>query len=486
MYDIAREQSPDESELNEWLQKSLNAGYNAVGFYLEHRFAYQSAPWAEAAGALQPDVVKRLVKKFSPNLRIIPFLNTLGHLEGFIRSQRGQWLAEGGDSFFHSSQMCPSRTECIEFSKNLVLDAMDAFEDEWVHLGGDETDQLGNCSLCKTRAETIGKSGIYGEFYGMLCNWVLEKGKRPCLWGDMLIQYPEALKFIPKQTIIFDWHYDKSPAESTKMFRDSGYEVVCCPALHTFDALWCHWNLSKQNIDDHITASKDSLGVCVTTWELTYLTNYKSVMPLIYSIGRRLNGMDWNSAIKAECEPDYLELVEILGNQIPAISEYLAPGKWRKLRNAVLMRRDPFLLWREWREEACGEVGDRLQQICESAREKKTDQYLLTPSLQLLSFAIAIVREIESVKRNYENSTPQNHITFKDSQLEFNKLIAGLHPENFVDQQRLIKFLDPLTKLAKRLEVISKQNEFNKYRPSWEVLIRPGFVPGDQAAWFSD
>ncbi|MFQ5693292.1 MAG: hypothetical protein ACE5IM_09655, partial [Nitrospinota bacterium] len=60
MYDIAREQSPREDALAEALRRSGEAGYTAVGLYVEHRFAYPSALWAAAPGALLPDAVRRL------------------------------------------------------------------------------------------------------------------------------------------------------------------------------------------------------------------------------------------------------------------------------------------------------------------------------------------------------------------------------------------------------------------------------------------
>ena len=89
--DIAREQSPSEAWLSEVLTRSREAGYNAVGLYLEHRFAYPSAPWAAGAGCLTPQVARRLVDTCrDTGPRIIPFLNTLGHMEGFLRSQGGQ------------------------------------------------------------------------------------------------------------------------------------------------------------------------------------------------------------------------------------------------------------------------------------------------------------------------------------------------------------------------------------------------------------
>ena len=487
MYDIAREQSPDEGVLREWLNRSLEAGYNAVGFYLEHRFAYKSAHWAEGAGALQPDVVRRLSKEFAPKgLRVIPFLNTLGHMEGFIRSRGGEWLEESGKSQFLGSQMCPSKPECVAFARKLVSDAMEAFDDEWVHLGGDETDQLGQCPICTERATKIGKAGIYGEYFGPLCEWVLSEGRRPCLWGDMLIHHPEAMKYLPKETVIFDWHYDKSPSESTQMFRANGFEVVCCPALHTFDSHWCHWNLSKQNIDDHIAASSDALGVCVTTWELTYLTNYDSVMPLIFSAGRRLNGEDWDSALLAEGGEEYAKATEILGNQIPALSSYLAPGKWRKLRNAILMKRDPFLLWKEWREDACGKIGDEILRLCDSINETAAKAYRLQISILLLKFAVHFVRNIEEMRTDYEQNIETDQSKFKSSISEFRKLTLCDKKTSSLEISRFIIFTSQIGAVMQTLEKVQKMYGNGPNRPAWETLIRPGYIPGDQAAWFTE
>ncbi|MEM4409374.1 MAG: hypothetical protein QXI19_11605, partial [Candidatus Caldarchaeum sp.] len=135
-YDIAREQNPHETFLTEILARSLNAGYNAIGLYMEHRFAYPSAPWAVGPGALTPQQVSHLQDEFRPKgLRIIPFLNTLGHMEGFIRAEGGQRFAEGEGEW--SLQICPSRSEGREFARSLVMDAMKVFQDEWIHLGGD-------------------------------------------------------------------------------------------------------------------------------------------------------------------------------------------------------------------------------------------------------------------------------------------------------------------------------------------------------------
>ena len=54
------------------------SGYNAIGLYMEHRFAYPSTPWAHGAAVVTPEMVRALQEEF-PDVQLIPFLNLLGH-----------------------------------------------------------------------------------------------------------------------------------------------------------------------------------------------------------------------------------------------------------------------------------------------------------------------------------------------------------------------------------------------------------------------
>ena len=56
MYDIAREQSPDLAMLWRLCQISLDTGYNALGLYLEHRFAWPATPWANGKGVVTVEI----------------------------------------------------------------------------------------------------------------------------------------------------------------------------------------------------------------------------------------------------------------------------------------------------------------------------------------------------------------------------------------------------------------------------------------------
>lgn len=507
MYDVAREQSPREEWLHDVLERSLSAGYDAVGFYLEHRFAYASAPWAAGPGCLTPDVVERLHARFrSQGLRLIPFLNTLGHMEGFIRAEGGRWMAEGPPGKMFNLQLCPTRPECQTFVRGLIDDVISVFDDEWLHLGGDEASQLGQCPACAQRAKTIGAAGIFAEHYAPLCRYALDRGRRPALWGDMLLSHPEALAALPRETIIFDWQYFDRPAESTRKFRDAGFDVVCCPSLQTYNSAWCFLKESQRNIDQHAADSRElgALGVCVTTWEFSGGSAYETVMPLIYAAGRRLSqAFEWDAALTQEGGEAYTRAADILGNQIPAASEFLKPGTWRQLRDRFMIRQNPFLLWRDWREEACGPVGDEILRLCDEADAARTaagglirpraapgyTNHPLALPIELLRTAVLWVWGVEAASNHYAAGAIDACIAELES---LRGLLERLRPGlrraaeaggSHADLHRLDRMQEKRQTAIDRLRSLQPGGG---YRPGFQTIVQDAYLPGDQAAWLTD
>ncbi len=489
MYDVAREQSPGEDLLSEVLARSQSAGYNAVGLYLEHRFAYPSAPWAAGPGCLKPEIVRRLQATFRPSgLRMIPFLNTLGHMEGFIRSEGGQWLAEG-PAGFGGVQICATRPECRRFARDLVADICAVFDDEWVHLGGDETRQLGQCPRCAERIASVGPGGLYADYFGPLCRFVLERGRRPCLWGDMLLKYPDALEALPKETIIFDWQYFGSPLETSRLFRRKGFDVVCCPSIQTYNSGWCFLAESQANIDAHAAAAAKlhALGVLVTTWEFCYFSQCLSTLPLVYAAGRRLaRGDQWKHAIEAEGGPGYAQAADILGNLVPRRSRFLAPGTWRNLRRHLVMTRDPFDLWRAWRDDACGPIGDAILSLCDQAEAALQREHPLRWAIELHRVGIQFVRAVERAATCYTAGDMQSAAgRVLDAAAVLNTLKDGLQEaaENggsAADMSRLKHLASEVLRAAERIKA---QTVARGYRPAFDVVIRPDYTDNDQASW---
>lgn len=488
MMDVAREQSPREAWLLDMLSRSKAAGYNAVGLYLEHRYAYPSAPWAAADGALTPGMIKRLTDTAKrSDLRLIPFLNSLGHMEGFIRSEGGQWLAEGPGQY--SLQLCPSRKECVDFARSLIADAIDAFDDEWVHIGGDEAKLLGYCPLCAARTRDGGAARLYGEYYADLCRWVLERGRRPAIWGDMLLKHPQAMDKLPPQTLIFDWQYFHRPRESAALFRSRGFDVVCCPSVQTYNSGWCFLDETQRNIDEHAedAAELGALGVLVTTWEQTYFTNYEATMPLVYAAGRRLGAnIPWDDAIRAEAGDEFLAVASWLGREIPAASAFIAPGTWRHLRERLIMRDNPFELWRYWRDDACGAPGDRILELSSNASAAISADHPLQFPILLHRIAVEFVRAADRAAHSYA----ARHFDGCDAELRAaGDLLETLRPGLIAAADAGGSSADPhrLTKLIERTHAarsrVAALKPTSLHLPAFETLLHNFYTPNAQAAW---
>lgn len=145
---------------------------------------------------------------------------------------------------------------------------------------------------------------------------VISEGRRPILWGDMIVPYdtdsdsPEArakaklqeekmrplMYALHPQSVIADWHYDikTAPVPSTLIFQRAGFDVLGCP-----------WD-NSQNIDAHRMTAADcqTYGLMMTTWH-TLSKNLDSVLYFARRCG--LPKADWSDACGHRClEPAVL------------------------------------------------------------------------------------------------------------------------------------------------------------------------------------
>lgn len=308
-YDLAREQCPTLDHLRRLCDLTLDSGYNALGLYLEHRFAYPCTPWAHGKGAMTPEMVRDLEESF-PDLQIVPFVNVLSHFEGFNHTEAGKRFAE---EMFRGLQACPSDAGFVKLAQEIVDETMAIFRSPLIHIGGDEAAQLGRCPKCKARVEELergegvdGKAVLYGLHVGEIARRVLQAGRTPGIWGDMLLEHPQAIEHLPKETVVFNWQYFTAPHETGAKLAKR-HPVVYCPTLHTYNAAWLHLAQSERNVRQHVQDAGQAeglaavweklgeakvesgvLGVCVTTWEAALFGNYETLFPAIRAAGRML------------------------------------------------------------------------------------------------------------------------------------------------------------------------------------------------------
>lgn len=484
-YDLAREQSPSLEFLTRLARLTLDSGYDALGLYLEHRFAYPSAPWAAGSGSVTPDMVKELRREF-PALQIIPFMNLLGHMEGFLYAEGGRHLAE---ERLKGLQACPSNPGTAELARKLVDDVLLAFEPEIIHLGGDETKQLGSCPACRSRIEASngdGKGELFAAHFGPLVAHAAAQGARPALWADMVLTHPSVVPSFPKDTIWFDWQYFNDFSESSTALRVAGHTVVACPALHTYNATWLHLGHSLRNLEWAIRARDQGLaeGVCLTTWECALFGNYESLLPVLAECGHRLNARP-----VTRDDELFWKWATLMGQDLEALGGSFAMGKIRSsLKCRLLLYGNPFLAWLHHADELCGEVGDRALALAQEAEFVAPNASCRGVS-SFLRHAIEFVRAAEAAHQAYARQevgaacaalapARQMFDALKSIAVATNLNAGG----SLADMERCQIALRHIEVVLQRIQQYGDGSL--GYLPAWEVLTHPRFVPHDQECWW--
>jgi hypothetical protein len=106
----------------------------------------------------------------------------------------------------------------------------------------------------------------------MLCNIVIKLGKRPVLWADIALKYPEALQSLPKQTIFVDWNYgwDLSHFGDHAKLVQAGFEIWGAPSLrsHPDNYFITQWQKHFNNLRDFVPLCRQMgyKGMVMTSW----------------------------------------------------------------------------------------------------------------------------------------------------------------------------------------------------------------------------
>ena len=483
--DIAREQCPTLEHLTEFAAASLEAGYDSLGLYLEHRFAFPSAPWAQGSGAITPETVNSLQRSF-PALRIVPFVNLLGHMEGFLHSEEGSVLRE---SSFRGMQGCPSDAGFAKFCDGLLEDTLRTFDSDMVHIGGDETWELAKCPKC---ADPGGhddwKAELYGRHFGRLAKKVTAAGRQPAVWGDMFLEHPAALNELPRSTVIFDWQYFSGVKESAAKLVSGGFEVVACPTLQTYNSVWAHVEPSEANIRE---VSQDALdlglkGVCLTTWECALFGAYDTLLPLVKAARPMMDNPQgapsFDSSLSAWAHLMGIELSKLGG-------VFSADGHRNRLKCRLLLYGNPFLAWMHHHRELSGGIGEAALELCARALLATDDEGEKGVTL-FVRGAVEFVRIAEAAHRHYANDEPELAVRalaplrqlFDTLELVANRTVKRIGGSQ-ADAERC--------RMAKKHveTVITRIQRYGRrelgYLPSFDIITHPHFVPHDQACWWA-
>jgi hexosaminidase len=246
----------------------------------------------------------------SMHMDVIPLQQTFGHVEYILRHYKYAALREDEKDF---SQVCPSEPELNrELFTKLIKDMISLHDSPYVHIGGDETFLLGHCEKCKKKAAEVGLSRLYFDHIKLICDIVSSLGKKPVVWADIALKYPDYIHLLPKETVFVDWNYGWNPnlfGDRSKLLA-SGYEVWGAPSIRSEpDNFYIEkWSNHFQNIHNFVPQIKKLhySGVVMTSWSTSgaYSTVFDSNNDpvALYPVRRVYPLSGFNLLVNAYCE----------------------------------------------------------------------------------------------------------------------------------------------------------------------------------------
>ena len=241
--------------------------YNIFSPYFEHTFAYASTPVsAFPGGAMTPEEGRELVEYAAKyHITIIPEQEAFGHLHHFLKFEQYSPLGETP----HGAVLAPVDPGSLPQIGEWFGELAKVFPGPYVHIGADETSQLG---LGRTR-DLVAHQGlgrVYLDFLGKIHQQLAPLNKRLLFWGDIAENSPELVGTLPKDMIAVSWHYDAQPdfTKNLEPFLKSGLETWVATGVNNWSRVYPDNNEALGNIRAFVRDGQKlgAKGMLNTVW----------------------------------------------------------------------------------------------------------------------------------------------------------------------------------------------------------------------------
>ncbi len=199
---------------------------NILVWEWEDKFAYPSHPEIGAPGAFTPKEIRELTEYARQyHIQIVPLVQGLGHASFILKWPQFAHLRELPASNF---EFCPLKDGSYNLLFDLWKDAIEATPgSEYIHIGSDETYELGLCDQCKEKAKEIGKKGIYHLFSDKAAKYILSRGRKPMIWERPMgwIDESSQVKVEPNKGLVLTEDMGEVGVERARKAKALGYRV---------------------------------------------------------------------------------------------------------------------------------------------------------------------------------------------------------------------------------------------------------------------
>lgn len=279
MYVDFRTQVHTMDALKELAQKVAAKGFTAMLLEYEATFPFEKHATLRNRYAFTREEIKDYVDFCGKlGLDVIPLQNCMGHAQYILRHDRYSVLREDNADM---SQVCPLKIkEAVPVFEEIFGEVAALHPSKYFHIGCDETFLLGKCGQCSVYAAEHGKSKLFVEYVKAMCRIVLDMGKIPVIWADIILKYPENLGELPKELIYLDWNYgwDVNRFGKISNLTDAGVNLWGGTALRSGpdDIYLTQWEKHFNNLRDYVPFARRSgyQGIVQTSWSTSGAYSY--------------------------------------------------------------------------------------------------------------------------------------------------------------------------------------------------------------------
>jgi len=240
---------------------------NLFTYYMEYQYAFKKHPLiGPENGSLEPDDLRALVdyaKRY--HVDVLGNQQSFGHFSRILQHEEYAPLRET------AGILCPVKEESYQLLDDMYSEVCPLLPFEFFNVCCDETWGLGT-GPSKELAEKTGVGGVYVKHIRRIYDLLKEKyNKRMMMWGDIILQHPDHLNEIPKDTIMLTWGYGPRLSFEDQIipFAESGYEFFVCPGISNWSRILPDFGTATLNIRNFVRdgAKLGAMGMLNTAWE---------------------------------------------------------------------------------------------------------------------------------------------------------------------------------------------------------------------------
>jgi len=273
----------------------------------EDKLAYKSHPEIGAPGAFTIEEMQEFTRYAREyHVELVPLVQGLGHVSFILKWPQYKDLREVEDSDW---EFCPLKEGTYDLLFDLWEEAIEATpESKYIHIGSDETFELGHCQECQAKAQEIGNSGLYHLFASRAAAH-LKKFRKVMLWERPMgwEKNRSPIKGMKPDTDLVLTesyeHYRAPDFRYAKEAKSMGFEVFMYDPNPGLEPLFLPYHFKKHGIkkakgslkgsyDLLSTASKSQAfnGMINTSWDDSGLHNQMWLLSFVTSAQYSWNG----------------------------------------------------------------------------------------------------------------------------------------------------------------------------------------------------